>query len=168
MTVNTKRRQPRSWIFWNQNRAGIRTKITNLKKIQRMQLAQVGARTSIDGYRCKATITKKVTRCGFDSITYGDQYPAFERLLDITPSQCREASLTGLLTLQQQQYKVKIGTQTVINEFSHGRVLANGQCETTTFISEDQIFTNSYEMVMIRIDIGKIRGIIDAADNSKM
>jgi len=135
-------------------------------KVQRMQIAQVGARTSIDGYRCKATITKKVTRCGFDSITYGDQYPAFERLLDITPSQCREASLTGLLTLQKRTYKVKVGTQTVINEFSHGRVLPNGHCETTTFISEDQIFTNSYEMVMIHIDIGKLRGIIDAADNS--
>ena len=134
--------------------------------VQRIQIAQIGTTTPLIGYQCQASITKQVTRCGLDSITYGSTYPVFQRAWSVAPNQCREAIKSNKITIDRRVYSVNIGKPTIVQEFSHGSVDSRGACMTEDFETEGILHHSSYEQTTTTIHITAINGIVDAADDS--
>jgi len=134
--------------------------------VQKVQIAQVGTTTPLIGYQCRATVTKQVTRCGIDSITYGSSYPVFQRPWPIAPNQCREAVKSNSLTIERRTFSISIGQPTTIQEYTHGSVDAQGSCITENFETEGVLHYNSFEQTTTTIHVLAINGIIDAADDS--
>ena len=74
-----------------------------------VQVLQTDISLPIMGYQCKATVSKEVTRCGFDSLTYASQYPVWKRDYEIMPNQSRKALQGDGLEVEGERYDVKIG-----------------------------------------------------------
>jgi hypothetical protein len=129
-----------------------------------VQIIQTEATRPILAYQCLVTISKEVTRCGFDSITYGSIYTVFDQVQMVTPEECRNAIQTGQIILGARAFKVVPGEATTETFFSHGHVADNGYCETATFISGGQAFTRAYEQTRVKSQLRTVRGTVHSAD----
>ena len=128
------------------------------------QVIQLDSLTPTKAHQCQVIMTKKVTRCGFDSLVYGNSYPVYKKMVEITPSQCRMAVNTGTMRFENQEIKVKRNQRVTHTYFSHGRRFASGYCETTNFHSEGTYYKGSYEEVFLEIQVRVIRGQIDETE----
>ena len=100
-----------------------------------VQILQTSTAITVKAYRCQATVSKQVTRCGFNGITYGSTWPMWEKEIEITPGECREALDKGRLKVLDRVYKVEQGTKTTKTYYSRGMVHTDGSCETEDFVS---------------------------------
>ena len=67
---------------------------------QEVQILQTAASMPLTAYLCRVTISKKVSRCGYDSITYGTKWTQWDRNLELTPQECREAISDGRIKVE--------------------------------------------------------------------
>jgi hypothetical protein len=126
-------------------------------------LLQIADTVPITGHRCSIVYTKEVTRCGFNSITYGTTKAATERRYDLAPSECRHAVVTGEITVHGRNYQIlALGQPQVYSFYTHGGVARDGSC----FASEGIWFDNSYEHYRVSITIEAIRGTADLSDGT--
>lgn len=128
----------------------------------RTQIVQMDVKVPIVGYRCKALITKKVSRCGFTSIDYGHSYPAWKKVLEVTPEECRQAMQSGKLPVGNRQVEIMLNRKTTVQYFSVGSRDPDGRCITGSFYSEGIFFTGSYEEVFLEATVEQIRGVADS------
>ena len=119
-------------------------------------------------YRCRATVTKTITRCGYDSLTYGVQTPVWNRPVQFTPADCRKAVKEGSLTVEGRTYEISINEQRTEHYFSHGHLDKDGNCRYATFLTDGVVYRYSYETVTVVMTIDTIRGKVDRADNGIM
>ena len=126
-----------------------------------VHVLQTDNKGEIDGYQCRITTTKEVTRCGFNSITYGSQVPVWEQEYEITPRQCRAAIRTGKVSVHGITYTVEKGVQLKKSFYSHGNVEENGRCDVANFMTAGILFSSSYERTTVKIMIKVIRGVQD-------
>ncbi len=125
------------------------------------QIVQLDTLTPATAYQCKVSLTKEVTRCGWQSITFGHDYPAYRKLLEITPEQCRQAVQNGTLYYQNQAIPVRPNERRTHRYYSHGRRHHDGYCEVTNFHSEGRYYESSYEETQLVIRITLVRAQID-------
>ena len=52
---------------------------------QRLQILQTDTERPVSATQCIVTISKEVTRCGFDSLTYGSRWTVWQQDYEITP-----------------------------------------------------------------------------------
>jgi hypothetical protein len=98
-------------------------------------LLQIADTVPITGHRCSIVYTKEVTRCGFNSITYGTTKAATERRYDLAPSECRHAVVTGEITVHGRNYQIlALGQPQVYSFYTHGGVARDGSCKTENFL----------------------------------
>jgi hypothetical protein len=107
------------------------------------------------------TYTKEVTRCGFDSITYGQSTPVWQRTKEITPRECRRAVKKGLITVDTRTFRVTVGDKFETSFYSRGGVADDGTCQVEDFRSGGVQFYNSYEQTRISVLVAAIRGMAD-------
>lgn len=131
---------------------------------QQVQVITTNTAQPVQGYRCKVAVSKMVTRCGFDSITYGIQWPVWEQDYPITQRQCqdiirrREFHMEGrVLTINLAQGK------TDHRFYTHGNLDTDGYCTTESFTTAGTKFENSYEDTSIKIITEAIGGTRDAS-----
>ena len=131
---------------------------------QSVELLQIDNTVLINGYRCSAVYSRQVTRCGFNSITYGSVHTATHKRVDILPAECRQAVSKKTLTVHGREYAIEeIGLPQTTSLYKHGGVSRAGSCWTEDFFSEGQFFQNSYEWYVIELMVEKIRGTADLA-----
>lgn len=130
---------------------------------QTVQLLQTATEVPVLGYQCKVSITKEVTRCGFDSIQYGTQAPVWEKDIEVTPAECRQATSKHVLSVDNKVYEVDLGKTTVEQFYSHGWLAEDGSCTTTKFESGGMWFEKSYERTTMRIRVQVLRGTADGS-----
>ena len=131
------------------------------------QVLQTDASIMVEGYQCQITLTKEVTRCGFNSLAYGSTWPAWEMEIEITPQECRDAIKTGRVEVRGHTFVAEIGRLTTSIYFSHGAVDNNGNCQVASFNSEGIYYTNSYERTVTKILITVLRGTTNLADGTR-
>ena len=66
-------------------------------KEKRIQVVQRLRRRAMLAVRCKVTETREVTRCGFDSISYGTKPVSWLQTVDVKDKDCRRAAINGIL-----------------------------------------------------------------------
>lgn len=132
---------------------------------RQVQVLQVDTDVPVHAWVCKIEMTKKVARCGHDSITYGDNFAAWEQTVPVPAAECLRAAETGVIKIMGRTFEAAAGTKRSVSFYSHGNVDANGNCETEVlFVSEGQIFHWSYEQTLLVIYISKTRGTHDSSD----
>jgi len=126
-----------------------------------VQILQTDTELPILGYQCIITITREVTRCGFNSITYGHTTPVWEQAVEVTPEECRKAVEQGDLVI-----RVTVGERMDESYFSHGYVDREGNCQTASFESGGEQFEHSYEKTKLSALVRVARGTADIAEGT--
>jgi len=130
------------------------------------QLVQVLLKDSdvaITAFRCRINITKEVATCDQHfGITYGISTPVWEKVVELTPAECRRAMEREEVVVEGCTIRVYKGKTVASVFFTHGSVTADGECTTEkSFISEGITFQYSYQKVCVRASIDLVRGKID-------
>ncbi len=126
-----------------------------------VQILHMETRVAVRAYSCKVLVTKKISRCGFDSLHYGNTYAAYNKHYTLTPEECRTAARTGVMEVYNRKFPIAMNQKATEHFFSYGSRDKDGNCKTTTFTSEGVEYTGSYEEVFIDAVIKQTRGIID-------
>ena len=127
----------------------------------RIQLIQTEAARPIQAYTCRMTVSSAVTRCGFDSLTYGTHHPYTHRQVAIPPALCRRAVKDKRMYYEAQEIPIKIGRPTIQSFYAHGRVETNGACKTEDFIAGGISFKKSYEKKTVSVTVTSTKGTVN-------
>ncbi len=131
---------------------------------QKVQILQTQKERPITAKRCRIKLTKDVTRCGFNGVTYATQTPVFEEIYPITEKECLEAWKNQQITFSAGNHKVplKIGSKVTTTWISHGSISDNAMCyDEYSFVSGGRTFWWSYETTMATVELSSIHGTVD-------
>ena len=131
---------------------------------QNVQLLQTDSKMPIKAFRCQASLSKQVTRCGYDSLTYGSLWPVWLKDQPLTPDECRKAVVAGALTIEGKVYQAEMDRTKRYRFFSQGYLDDNMLCTYVTgFESGGRWFRYSTEETLLDITLTTVRGTADTA-----
>ena len=98
---------------------------------------------------CRLTITEKVTRCGFDSVSYGTREITTDKPIHLNPETCAKAVDQGYLNYDGQQFHIPSNnSKTTKSWYGLGFLDDDHKCAYASFTRRVQgkqvLFTNSY------------------------
>ena len=123
-----------------------------------IQLLMLSSRIPVTAYNCLLTVTKEVSRCGFDSVNYGDHKTVNDEPVQLTPQQCRTAVDKGYLIFAGVKLNITVNSPLNYGYFSHGRLHDDHTCEVESFMSGGRHFDSSYEFTMLRLLVSTVKG----------
>ena len=123
-----------------------------------VQVLQTGSSHTVTAYRCSLTISREVSRCGFDSIHYGTVITVLDKPVHFTPQQCRTAQTFGTFVFEGQRINVTLNNEMVHSYYRYGRLDSSHNCDHTSFTSGGEYFSNSYELSIIRAVVSTVKG----------
>ena len=82
-----------------------------------IQVLQTGSSVRVPAYRCALSITREVSRCGYDSIHYGSIFTELDKPVHLTPMQCRKAVTSGSFMFESQLVNVSLDAPTVVSYY---------------------------------------------------
>jgi hypothetical protein len=104
-------------------------------------------------------MSRKITRCGFTSITYGSKWILWEHSYPISTGECDAAVSTGQLIIDGRAHEVKPGQELNTRFFSQGGVDDYGGCTTADIKATDgTTYSGFFEETILRIKIERIPG----------
>ena len=134
-------------------------------KTQRMQILMVNHRVPISAYRCQVFVSRIITRCGFDSLSYGS-IPAYtDRPYLLTPQACRKTIDQGYLVFERQKVEVTLNVPINHGFFSRGGLEHDHTCISSSFYRANRIWKNSYEFTVLKVHITRIQGKVHPSTN---
>ena len=129
----------------------------------RIQLIQTSSARPVEAYTCRLTVTSKVTKCGFDSITYGSHFPIKDKMVPVEPQTCRKAVQEGKIVYEGQEVPISPDTSRTFQYYRRGFIKTNGACTTEAFTINNIYFTGSVELRTLRVSITTTRGVVNNA-----
>ena len=123
-----------------------------------VQVLQTGSALTVTAYRCALTISREVSRCGYDSIHYGTIITVLDKPVHFTPQQCRNAQIGGTFVFEGQRINVTLNNEMVHSYYRYGRLDNSHNCDHTSFTSGGQYFSKSYELSIIRAIVTSVKG----------
>jgi hypothetical protein len=110
--------------------------------------------------QCLVLKIQEVTRCGgHPSFHYRSVKIAINQPVEVTPQECRDALISGKISVQGQKMDFKIGVSHYHQYYSEGGRAVNGDCVITTFTRKGVTYQKSYEETIIKVLITKVRGL---------
>lgn len=128
------------------------------------QIVQTDTALPVMAFQCVIRMTKEVHYCGKHHIHYGTQYPAWKKLLEVTPQECREAVARERISYRQTWFPAERGVPITHRFFSHGSLSHDHYCITVPqFYSEGKIYEDSYEETILDVHLKVVRGTVDTS-----
>ena len=127
-----------------------------------VQVIQKKTKRLIETFKCKVTESTSVTRCGFDSLTYGAFDTKREAPVLISAEDC--VRLVKHATLRyggREWHGIPLHQKVLKQYYSKGSVNSDGSCQTEDFVSNGQLYQNSYEKTELAITAAKFHGQLD-------
>ena len=121
-----------------------------------VQVVETGSSILVTAYKCLLTVSREVSRCGFDSIHYGTVVSELDTPQHLTPSQCRQAVLQKF-TFERQFINVTLNSPVVHSYYSFGKIDDDHECSHTSFTSNGRYFTDSYESTIVRAYVTTVK-----------
>ena len=117
-------------------------------------------------YRCKLTITRTVHRCGVHSTTYGWDYLAYDKIVPISPEDCRHVLRTGVLRYRNGgEFEVNPGFRGATTKwyYTHGGRTNDGSdyCDVTTWNEAGRLNKNSFAREVARLELDEMGAEVD-------
>jgi hypothetical protein len=129
----------------------------------KIQLLQTDTSLPIQAYQCDIVVSKQVTHCGFDSITYGVHWPAWEKSVETTVEDCRRLIKSKRLNYEGRTIDIELGRQEKHHFYSHGGLDRHGYCQRDDFVSEGMVFKQAYQLVILKVMVRNVRGVLDVS-----
>jgi hypothetical protein len=79
--------------------------------------------------------------------------------VEVTPQECRDALITGKISVQGQQMDFMVGVSQFHRYYTEGRRALDGTCAITTFTRKGVTYEKSFEETTIKVLISKVRGL---------
>jgi hypothetical protein len=116
--------------------------------------------------QCRIEISRRVTRCGFNGITYGSTPTSFSKLIKY--KDCQELLKRGQITISRKTYQFTDGVRITDEFISRGSVVDHsGMCWGVHFKGDNGIrYYDSYETTKVDIHIRSINGTRDTDSNN--
>ena len=128
-----------------------------------VQVLQAGSSQIIEAYHCHVSVTRTVTRCGFDSLTYGTVLTDVDKPVLLTAAQCRDALEKGQVTYEDRTFSVSPNIPVVHRFYSHGGLSDTHRCTSASFVSGGVQYHKSFEQTLLRITISTTKGRLNPA-----
>ena len=118
--------------------------------------------------QCLISISKEVTYCGFDSITYSSIWPVWEKTLSLPKSECEGIMARNYVEIEGHRISVEPERQINVDFISHGQAKPNGYCNwaDTPFSSEGVIYNSHFQRVYARIKVSSVDAEVDYGDDT--
>ena len=130
---------------------------------EELQVIYAGSSTFIKALQCSLIYSKRVTRCGFNSLAYGSQNIAHEARHVITQMDCKKMAEQGYYEAFGKKFKIRKRQQIHQSFFTQGKVLSDGYCDTEySFESEGHTFYHSVEETSIKLLLTEVSGTYDS------
>ena len=131
---------------------------------QLVQILQTDTAMPVTATQCIASIFKKVTRCGFDSLTYGSKWTVWDLGYEITPNECRKAIKAGEVKVDGRKFPVTLNHKISHRFYSQGSLDNDMNCNYEGhFKSGDSYYEKSFEETRVDITLRVIRGTANTA-----
>ena len=128
-----------------------------------VQILQTDTSYPVTGFRCDVVMSRQVTRCGYDSITYGTHWPVWEQAVEMTPEECRRAVKDKTIKIDGRMLQIDLGQPTQAQYFTQGHLSTDGECEYNSFTTNGIHFSKSYELTQVTVMVTEIRGTLDVS-----
>ncbi len=124
----------------------------------RTQIIQANADTPVKGHQCAVAVTRRVTRCGYNSLTYGDAVPVFMESVPIDAAACQKMVHTNSFTFEGKPFLLKSNAPNHFTFFSHGSTDDTGACEVENFERNGVKYEKSYEITELHVSTSVVLG----------
>lgn len=101
--------------------------------------------------QCKLVVTRRVTRCGFNSLTYGAVTPKWNSLRPMSALDCLDVYNNNRFFMDGRWFNITRGSPASVTFFSKGMVKNDGSCITEDFTRGNQRFENSFEETHVAV-----------------
>lgn len=128
-----------------------------------VHILQSDTAREIYAYQCKIIVTREVNRCGFNSLSYGSTYSAFEEVQKVSQKDCLGFIKAEEVELDKKKFKAPLGEMVPDWYYSHGSLDDDGNCEYAEFTSGGRFFKKSYEKTMIEPILRRVKGSYNQA-----
>ena len=130
--------------------------------VEKAQIIQGGTALPVTVTQCLVRLTKQVTRCGYNSLTYAHAVPMYHTTQPVPENECRAAARTGRIHIDGHPLDVTRETTVGRSWVSQGQVLPDGSCVTEEgFSTNGHNFAHSYETTMAKITVRTLPGMAD-------
>ena len=136
-----------------------------------VQIMALDDRRAFQAYQCVVTLDSDVTRCGFDSLTYGTHHPYDGHQLVQSPEACWNMVRRKKICPEKKTcFPLEFGVTSrhSYHPQGHGYLHPDGKCETGSFTVNGIYFANSYEQRTMTVTIKKVDGIMDEASGQAL
>ena len=115
----------------------------------------------VTGHSCRLRRSIIVTRCGFDSISYGDAYVETDAEIPVSSIECKNAVKTGRFKYDDRLISFQLNLPRTYTYYSHGNRKANGKCTTTSFKRNDVWYAKSFESTVLKLLVKEEHGVLN-------
>lgn len=123
-------------------------------------LQSIDNQQNVDAYRCHIVVSKEITRCWFDSITYASEWPVNNLVLEISEAECVKAYQTESFQYQGIDITIPVDRSYSTVVLTKGEIEEGGKCtETADFKYGDTEYGGYYEYSYFNIIVEKIEGL---------
>lgn len=127
-----------------------------------VQLLQMDSHASVTAYQCKVVIDKYVSRCGFDSISYGTIASVVGKVHEVTNDDCRIMARDRVFVYKGRTFKVDYNTPFESRYFTQGYLDDAHKCfSQSTCVSGGKSYENCVEETRLRIQLRAQKGQVD-------
>lgn len=112
----------------------------------------------VKGFRCHVVVTKEVTKCQTDSITYASEFPISGLSVQFSEHACAHAYKNKQLTFENKTINITVDRPYQTKILTKGQVYEGGSCDVETFKYGDREFSGYYEYSHLDIQVEAIAG----------
>jgi len=115
--------------------------------------------------QCSVFVSTSVTRCGFNSLTYGQEWVYWEKPIYLDAATCRQMWKQSSYTVGLNQHKIVRNSTSTFVVVEHGAVNSNGDCEGASFTLDGRAYSKSYMQNTYKVWMSEQLGTVFLATN---
>jgi len=131
-----------------------------------VQVIQSHSTFKVPVLRCQVVVSTSVTRCGFNSLTYGQKWIFWEKNLLIDVHECREMLATKSYRGRDWVQPIMIGETNTFVRTIEGEVKSDGECSGASFTLAGTQYHKAYAQNTYKLKVTHEHGVVSTATNS--
>ncbi len=130
-------------------------------KPKMVQLLQQKVEARVTAHQCQAKRTKRVTQCGFNSLTNRQHITNWRRTMKVLKEECWRAVKDKVIVLLNRTLKIAPNGHMSTTIIMKGRLDQQFNCRYGHFVSGGKYFCWSFEQTTLEVDVHPIKARYD-------
>ncbi len=120
-------------------------------KTEVVQLLQQRQEARVTAYQCQAKRTTRVTRCGFNSLTYGQHITNWRQTMKIPKQECWKAVTDKRISFFNKTLHIASNGHVSTTIVTKGGLDQKINCKYSSFVSGGKYFKYSFEQTSLEV-----------------